>query len=82
MLALLLAAMNSADCVYVQAHRAMADVEVLGNVFTRMVLEKTGQDIFCTTTAGSLLNDQWAGTVADLGECASATNRPAAPIVG
>jgi DNA polymerase III epsilon subunit-like protein len=50
-----------------QAHRALADVELLRNVFLRMLSEKTGQDFDAKGLVG-LFTSQWAGSVTDIGE--------------
>jgi hypothetical protein len=55
-----------------QAHRAMADVELLRTVFLRMLAEKTGQEFNAEGLVG-LFTSQWAGSITDIGETRHAT---------
>ncbi len=51
----------------------MGDVVVLRDVFRLMVADATGHSAYAETAAGDLLNTDWAGSVADMGECGAGT---------
>lgn len=50
-----------------QAHRALADVELLRAVFMRMLAEKTRQEFDAKGLVG-LFTSQWAGSITDIGD--------------
>lgn len=54
----------------------MADVEVLSEVFVRLVTAETGEDVFREESLVGLFTQQWAGSITDIGELTRIRSSP------